>query len=106
MTRNAKTAKTATPPKTPKAPKTSDAPRGPAGADDDKPAPDGNAGSEVEGEGSYSAARRHRKSVETFVEEGRVDEAAREAEPDSAREAEDMERAEKAGRERARGSGV
>jgi hypothetical protein len=103
MTRNAKTAKTATPPKTPKMPKTSDTP---AGADDDKPAPDGNAGSEVEGEGSYSAARRHRKSVETFVEEGRVDEAAREAEPDSAREAEDMERAEKAGRERARGSGV
>lgn len=65
---------------------------------DDKP--------QVEGEGSYTAARRHRESVEDFVDQGRVNDAARDAAPDSAAEADEMERAEEAGRERARGPDV
>lgn len=62
------------------------------------PAPSSN----VEGEGSYTAARRHRKSAETFVEQGRVDQAAHDAKPDSPQEAREMDRAEEAGRRPAR----
>lgn len=58
--------------------------------------------SNVEGEGSYTAARRHRKSAETFVEQGRVDEAAHDAKPDSPEEAEQLKRAEEEGRSHAR----
>lgn len=56
----------------------------------------------IEGEGSYTAARRHRKSVEDFVEDDRVDEAAAEAAPDSAEEADEMREAEDEGRSHAR----
>jgi hypothetical protein len=58
--------------------------------------------SPIEGEGSYTAARRHRKSVEDFVEEGRVDEAAQDAAPDSAEEADELRQAEDEGRSHAR----
>jgi hypothetical protein len=58
--------------------------------------------STIEGEGSYTAARRHRKSVEDFVEEGRVDEAAQDAAPDSAEEADELRQAEDKGRSHAR----
>jgi hypothetical protein len=58
--------------------------------------------SPIEGEGSYTAARRHRKSVEDFVEEGRVDEAAQDAAPDSAEEADELREAEDEGRSHAR----
>ena len=58
--------------------------------------------SPIEGEGSYTAARRHRKSVEDFVEEGRVDEAAQEAAPDSAEEADELRQAEDEGRSHVR----
>lgn len=57
---------------------------------------------QVEGEGNYTAARRHRESVEDFVEQGRVDEAARDAEPESEEEAQELKRAEDEGREHAR----
>ncbi len=56
----------------------------------------------IEGEGSYTAARRHRKAVEQFVDDGKVDPAARDAEPDSAAEAEDLKSAEQAGRSHAK----
>jgi hypothetical protein len=56
----------------------------------------------IEGEGSYTAARRHRKSVEDFDEDDRVDKAAADAEPDSAEEAEEMRKAEDEGRRHAR----
>jgi hypothetical protein len=59
--------------------------------------------SEVQGEGNYDAARRHRKDVEEFVESGQVDEAAREAAPDSAGEAADMESAERKGKSHSKG---
>ena len=38
----------------------------------------------LQGEGNYTAARRHRQSVKDFVESGDVERAAREAAPDSA----------------------
>lgn len=75
------------------APKTRPAPSAQPPADDD-PA--------LQGEGNYSASRRHRDAVKKFIDEGKVDAAAHEAEPASADEAEAMAAAEKAGRSHAR----
>lgn len=52
---------------------------------------------ELQGEGNYTAARRHRESVEKFIEEDRVDEAAAEAAPHDAAEEREMQEAEQAG---------
>jgi hypothetical protein len=57
---------------------------------------------QVQGEGDYRAARRYDESARKFAQSGRVDEAAREAEPNSEREARDMEEAERAGKARAK----
>jgi len=65
-----------------------------AGPDKDDPA--------LQGEGNYTAARRHRESVEQFVQSGKVEEAAREAAPQDPTEERELQQAEKAGRERAR----
>ncbi len=59
-------------------------------------------GAKLQGEGNYTAARRHRESVEDFVDSGRVDKAARDAAPDNEREAQALRDAEKAGRSPAR----
>ena len=56
----------------------------------------------LQGEGNYTAARRHRKSVENFVESGKVPEAARDAAPKGPSEQREMRQAEKAGRAKAR----
>lgn len=56
----------------------------------------------LQGEGNYTAARRHRKSVKDFIESGQVDEAARNAQPDSDEEARELQEAEKQGRDHAR----
>jgi hypothetical protein len=56
----------------------------------------------MQGEGNYTAARRHRKSVEKFVGEGRVDEAARQARPDDPKQAAELAKAEKKGKSKAR----
>ena len=56
----------------------------------------------LQGEGNYTAARRHRKSVEEFIEEGEVDEAARSAAPKDEKEAQTLRDAEKKGRAPAR----
>lgn len=56
----------------------------------------------LQGEGNYTAARRHRKSVKEFIESGQVEEAARNAEPDSAEEARELQEAEKQGRDHAK----
>jgi hypothetical protein len=53
--------------------------------------------SKVEGEGSYTAARRHRESAENFVQSGQVDKAAHEAAPKTDNEAQDLKKAEDAG---------
>jgi hypothetical protein len=52
------------------------------------------------GEGNYKASQRYREKTESFVESGRVDEAAENAAPASAAEARELEDAERAGRER------
>ena len=59
-------------------------------------------GPEMQGEGNYTAARRHRESAEEFVGSGRVDKAARDAAPDNDKEAQEMQDAEKAGCSHAR----
>jgi hypothetical protein len=56
----------------------------------------------LQGEGNYTAARRYRKSVEKFVEAGKVAPAAHEAAPDDARQARELQEAEAAGRAHAR----
>ena len=56
----------------------------------------------LQGEGNYTAARRHRQSAEDFVERGDVERAAREAAPDSAEEEADLKAAEQEGRSHAK----
>lgn len=56
----------------------------------------------LQGEGNYTAARRHRKAEEDFVESGRVEQAAEAAEPRDEQEAQDMRKAEDEGRKHAR----
>jgi hypothetical protein len=58
---------------------------------------------EMQGEGNYTAARRHRESVEHFVESGQVEAAADAAAPSDSEEAEELHDAEEIGRSKARG---
>ena len=51
----------------------------------------------LQGEGNYSAARRHRKSAEAFVKTGKVPRAARAAAPQSPADARELLDAEQAG---------
>jgi hypothetical protein len=67
-----------------------------------KPAPAPATGA-VQGEGNYSAARRHRASVRKFIKSGQVEEAARDAEPKTPVEEEALFDAERAGEERSKG---
>jgi hypothetical protein len=57
----------------------------------------------LQGEGNYDAARRHRKSVEDFVESGDVERSARDAAPRSDEEADALREAEEQGRAPAKG---
>jgi hypothetical protein len=52
---------------------------------------------EVQGEGDYKAARRYDQAASEFAKSGQVDDAAREAAPDSTAEAEELRRAEREG---------
>lgn len=54
------------------------------------------------GEGNYKASRTYNEATKKFVESGRVEEAARKAQPKSETEASQMTSAEAAGRRRAR----
>lgn len=58
----------------------------------------------VYGEGNYQASRVYNKATKQFVESGRVEEAARDAEPKDAAEAEEMKQAEQVGLQRAKGN--
>lgn len=60
-------------------------------------------GSRIEGEGSYSGARQYNEATKKFVEEGRVEDAARKAQPRNAEEARKMKQAEEAGKRHAKG---
>ena len=68
---------------------------------DDKAKP-GQADPALQGEGNYTAARRHRLSVKKFVDSGRVEEAAQETAPDTDAQAQELKRAEDAGLSHAR----
>ena len=54
------------------------------------------------GEGNYKASRKYNEATKKFVESGRVDQAARDAEPDSESDALQMANAEAQGRRRAK----
>jgi len=56
----------------------------------------------LQGEGNYTAARRHRASVKDFIDAGGVDEAAHQAAPQTAAEERDMKDAETEGRAHAK----
>ena len=76
------------------------APRKPA-----KAAPDNapNDAPDIQGEGNYDATRRYDKAASDFAKSGKVDEAARAAQPRDAKEAEQLRRAEQAGRSHSKG---
>lgn len=62
----------------------------------------GNADPALQGEGNYTAARRHRKAEEDFVKSGQVEQAAEAAEPQNEQEAQEMRKAEDEGLKHAR----
>lgn len=64
------------------------------------------AGSRVQGEGDYEAARRYRGDVEKYVQTADIEQAARDAAPHDDREAQEMSAAEAAGRKRAKYPGA
>jgi hypothetical protein len=57
----------------------------------------------VEGEGSYKGSKDYNERTKKFVDQGRVDEAARDAKPKSEHEAREMENAEREGKKHAKG---
>jgi hypothetical protein len=56
----------------------------------------------VEGEGSYSGTKDYNRRTEKFVESGKVDKAAHDAEPKSEQEKQAMQKAERIGKQRAK----
>ena len=56
----------------------------------------------VEGEGSYNGSKDYNERTKKFVDSGKVDEAARNAEPKSEEEKQAMQKAERIGREKAK----
>jgi len=57
----------------------------------------------VQGEGDYKSAKKFDDDEAAFVKSGRVDRAARDAEPKSQAEADEMKKAEETGRSRSKG---
>ena len=57
----------------------------------------------VEGEGSYSGTKDYNERTRKFMDQGKVDEAARRAEPQSEEERQAMQKAERVGKQRAKG---
>ena len=57
----------------------------------------------VQGEGDYDSARKFDDDEAAFAKSGRVDQAARDAEPKSQAEADGMKKAEEAGKSRSKG---
>ena len=56
----------------------------------------------VEGEGSYSGSKDYNERTKKFVDSGKVDQAAQDAEPKSEQEKHEMQKAERMGKERAK----
>jgi hypothetical protein len=57
----------------------------------------------VRGEGDYESAKKFDDEEAAFVKSGRVDKAARDAEPRSQAEADEMKKAEEIGKSRSKG---
>lgn len=57
----------------------------------------------VEGEGSYSGSKDYNARTKKFVDSGKVDKAAQDAEPKSEEEKHAMQKAERIGKQRAKG---
>jgi hypothetical protein len=57
---------------------------------------------QVEGEGSYSATKDYNQRTKKFIDSGKVEEAARDAEPQSEEEKQQMREAERTGKQRAK----
>jgi len=56
----------------------------------------------VEGEGSYKGSKDYNERTKKFVESGKVDQAARDAEPKSEEEKHAMQKAERIGKQHAK----
>ena len=56
----------------------------------------------VEGEGSYSGTQDYNRRTEKFIKSGKVDKAAKDAEPKSEEEKHAMQKAERLGRQKAK----
>jgi hypothetical protein len=56
----------------------------------------------VEGEGSYSGTKDYNERTEKFVKSGKVDKAAKDAEPKSEEEKHAMQKAERIGKKKAK----
>lgn len=56
----------------------------------------------VEGEGSYSGSKDYNERTKKFVDSGKVEQAAQDAEPKSEQEKHEMQKAERMGKERAK----
>jgi hypothetical protein len=69
----------------------------------DQPKTDQPKRDQVEGEGSYKGSKDYNQRTEKFVESGKVEQAARDAEPKSEEEKQAMQKAERIGKERAKG---
>ena len=57
----------------------------------------------VEGEGSYSGTQDYNERTRKFMEQGKVDEAARRAAPQGEQDKQSMQKAERLGKQRAKG---
>lgn len=66
----------------------------------DKPRTSGN---QIEGEGSYSGAKQYNDATKKFVDQGKVEQAAKSAKPKSDAEAREMRDAEREGKSHAKG---
>ena len=54
------------------------------------------------GEGNYKASKEYNDATKKFVDSGKVDQAARDAEPKNQQEASEMQKAEQAGKSHAK----
>ena len=61
-----------------------------------------NSHDQVEGEGSYTGSKDYNQRTKKFVDSGKVDQAARDAEPKSEEEKQAMQKAERIGKDRAK----
>jgi hypothetical protein len=56
----------------------------------------------VEGEGSYSGTKDYNQRTKKFIDSGKVEQAADDAEPKTEQEAQDMQKAERVGKQKAK----